>query len=53
MKKFYLIRKDNGCKIEVFDTLEDAEQAFIDYERKDLLENRYVYDMYEIIERDI
>lgn len=47
----YAIRdRETGTKIDIFDTLEEAERTLEEYENDDMNEGTYTPDFYEIVE---
>ena len=42
--------KETGTKIDIFDTLEEAERTLEQYEDDDIKEGVYTADFYEIVE---
>lgn len=42
--------KETGTRIDIFDTLEEAERALKEYENDDVKEGVYTPDFYEIAE---
>ena len=42
--------RTTGTRIDIFDTLEEAERALEEYENDDIKEEVYMADFYEIVE---
>lgn len=42
--------RETGTKIDIFDTLEEAERVLKEYENMDMMEGIYTPDFYEIVE---
>lgn len=42
--------RETGTRIDIFDTLEEAERALEEYENVDRMEGVYTPDFYEIVE---
>lgn len=42
--------RETGTRIDIFDTLEEAERTLEEYEKVDMMEGVYTPDFYEIVE---
>jgi len=54
MKKVYLVRdREAGNVIETFKTFKEANEQVFEFELKDLEDNTYAPNFYEIVEREV
>lgn len=50
--KYYTADKEAGNKIEMFNSIEEAEKAIISYEEEDRREGTYTPNFYDIIDEN-